>query len=143
MTLSDAFGVAPVVAAEPVRPVRRPDVAQVHARMRARDVSVPRVTARLKTVGADVGSAWWLPASLPTLSAAWADRVPDRSRVPGDNAVLYRGWVGYNHTVGLAAPAVALAVVGVLAPLVWIARHPARLLLTAAIVAAFLLLTLT
>ncbi len=138
MTLSEAFGAAPVAAAEPVRPVRAPDVARVHVRMRARGTSVPRVTGRLKVVGADVASAWWLPASLPTLSRAWAERVPDRTRVPADNGVLYRGWVVYNHTVGLVVPALALLVVGVLTPAVWIARHPARLLLATALVAAFI-----
>ncbi len=136
MTFSDAFAAEEAAAAVPKRRLR-PSNAGVGPRARARGTSVPRVTARLKTIGADVVSAWWLPASLPTLSAAWADRTPDRSRVPGDNTVLYRGWLVYNHTVGLAVPAAALAVVGVLTPLVWVARHPARLLLAAAVVAAF------
>jgi hypothetical protein len=68
--------------------------------------------------------------------------MPDRDRVPGDNSVLYAGWVAYNWTVGLAVPLAALAVVGTLTPLLWIARHPARLLLAAVITTALYALTL-
>jgi hypothetical protein len=85
---------------------------------------------------ADLRSAWWTPSSLPTLARAWADRMPDRDRVPGGNAVLYRGWVVYNHTLALLVPALVLALVGVLTPLVWAARHPARLALTGLIATA-------
>jgi hypothetical protein len=49
--------------------------------------------------------------------------------------VLYGGWVVYNHTVALAVPAVAVALVGALTPLVWVAQHPARLILAALIAA--------
>lgn len=142
MTLSDAFGAAEAVAAEPIRRVREPDVAQAHVRMRAQGTSLHSVTNHLKVIGAGVASAWWLPDTIPTLAEAWGGRVPDRSRVPADNEVLYRAWVVYNHTIGLAVPAVALLLVGVLTPAVWVARHPARLLLAAALGAAFLLLTL-
>ncbi|MGI5247625.1 hypothetical protein [Dactylosporangium sp. CA-139066] len=87
---------------------------------------------------ADLRDAWWTPAALPTFSTAWAERMPDRDRVPGGNTALYAGWIAYNHTVGLAVPLAALAVVGVLTPLLWIARHPARLLLAAVITTALI-----
>jgi hypothetical protein len=90
----------------------------------------------------DLRDAWWTPASLPTFRTAWADRKPDRDRVPGGNSALYHGWVVYNHTVGLAVPAVALLIVGALTPLLWIARHPARLLLAAVITTALIALVL-
>jgi hypothetical protein len=85
---------------------------------------------------ADLRDAWWTPASLPTFRTAWAERIPDRDRVPGGNAALYHGWTVYNHTIGLAAPLAALLIVGTLTPLLWIARHPARLLLAAVITTA-------
>ncbi len=129
MTISDAF--APAAAAVDVR--KSPEAvggkAQAHARMRAQGTSVQRVTNAGKVMWVDLRECWWLPESLPTLGRAWADRFPDRARVPGDSDALYRAWVVYNHTLGLAVPAVALAVVGVLAPLVWVSRHPARLTL--------------
>jgi RES domain-containing protein len=90
----------------------------------------------------DLRNAWFMPASLPTFKTAWVERMPDRDTVPGSNAALYAGWVAYNHTVGLLIPAVALAVVGTLTVLLWIARHPARLALTAVITAALYALTL-
>ncbi len=141
MTFSDAFAAEEVVAAAP-KPRMRGVNAGVGPRARARDTSVHSVTNRLKVVWADLVSAWWLPATIPPLTRAWADRFPDRSRVPADNELLYRGWVVYNHTVGLAVPAVALLVVAVLTPAVWVFRHPARLLLAAAVGAVVLLLTL-
>ncbi|MER7280453.1 hypothetical protein ABT369_39050 [Dactylosporangium sp. NPDC000244] len=89
---------------------------------------------------ADLRDAWWTPASLPTFSTAWAERMPDRDRVPGGNAALYASWVAYNWSVGLAVPLAALAVVGLLTPILWIARHPARLLLAAVITTALVAL---
>jgi hypothetical protein len=103
--------------------------------MHAREYRSLSVVRKVNEYGAimwaDLRSAWWTPASLPTLQRAWAERLPDRERVPGDSAVLYGGWVVYNHTVALVVPAVALVVVGALTPLVWAARHPARLALLA------------
>jgi hypothetical protein len=95
-----------------------------------------------RQAASDLRDAWFMPASLPTFQIAWAERMPDRDRVPGSNAVLYAGWVAWNHTVGLAIPLAVLAIVGVLTPLVWIARHPARFLLTAVIGTALYALTL-
>lgn len=121
-----------------------PDRPRVHARMRARGYrSLPvagKVADWAAVAGADFASAWWTPTSLPTLQTAWAERMPDRGRVPGDNGLLYAGWVVYNHTVALAVPAAVLAVVGVLTPLVWVARHPARLVLAALIAAPLVVL---
>jgi hypothetical protein len=99
-----------------------------------------KISAGLKgwaaSFAADVREAWWAPASLPTVQRAWANRMPDRDRVPGGNALLYGGWVGYNHTLGLAVPALATAVIGLLSMLVWAATHPARLVLTVTILGA-------
>lgn len=138
MTISDAF-VVDVAAAAPSNG-HRVSLAKAGApaRMRARTRSVLRVTSWIKTIWADLRSAWWVPASLPTVRRAWAERMPDRVKVPGDSRLLYGAWVVYGHTVGLAVPAVAVAVVGVLTVAVWIARHPARLILAAAIAAPFL-----
>jgi hypothetical protein len=136
-TLSDAFAAA-VPDGNAAAAIDKP---RVHARMRAREYRSLSVVRKIGEAGqlavADLRAAWWTPTSLPTLARAWADRMPDRERVPCGNAVLYRGWVAYNHTVALAVPAVVLAVVGVLTPAVWAARHPARLVLTAVIVTAF------
>jgi hypothetical protein len=131
VTISDAFAVTTPAAAVPSKPKAAPN-AQAHARMRAR-ASVPSVTGRFNIMWADLRSCWWMPASLPTVAQAWRERVPDLSRVPAENLVLHRAWVIHNHTVGLAVPVVAIGVVGLLTPLVWVARHPARLILTLAL----------
>lgn len=139
-TLSDAFA----AAAAPETEDTAEEDPRVHARMRTREYrSLPvvgKVRDATRTAAADLRSAWWLPASMPTLGHAWADRMPDRDRVPGDNGALYVAWVAYNHTVGLIVPAVALLLVGALTPLVWTSRHPARMLLAAPIVTALIVL---
>jgi hypothetical protein len=137
VTLSEAFGGGS--AAEPRRrnPVGVVEEARPHARMRTRGTSVLRVTAGFKVMWFDLRDCWWTPASWPTLQRAWAERMPDRDAVPGDNTALYRGWVAYNHTVGLLVPLVGLLVVGLVTPALWMARHPARLLLAAAVAAPF------
>lgn len=139
-TLSDVFAAAAPADSHEATP-NRP---RVHARMRTREYRSPRVVSKVadvaRTAGADLVSAWWMPASLPTLQRAWADRMPDRETVPGGNEALYRGWVAYNHTVGLAVPAVAVLVVGLLTPLVWAARHPARLGLAIALITPLIVL---
>lgn len=96
-----------------------------------------RVTSWGATVAADIREAWWTPPSLPTVQQAWTRRMPDRTAVPGGNGLLYGGWVAYNHTIGLAVPAVATALIGALAMFVWAAVHPARFLLAATIIGAF------
>ncbi|GAA0719691.1 hypothetical protein Drose_05995 [Dactylosporangium roseum] len=143
MTISDAFPVAAAAADAAADPAERPEKARVHARMRAREYRSLSVLVNFRRqVWADLRDAWWMPASLPTFQTAWAERMPDRDRVPGGNGVLYAGWVAYNHTVGLLIPAVALAVVGALTPILWAARHPARLALLTVIVTALYALTL-
>jgi hypothetical protein len=138
VTISDAF-VVDVAAAEPSNGHKpTPARAGTHPRMRARIRSVLIVIAWFKTMWVDLRSAWWTPASLPPLRRAWADRKPDRAKVPGDNGVIYGAWLVYSHTIGLAVPALAVAVVGILTPAVWVARHPARLVLAAVIAAPFL-----
>lgn len=92
-------------------------------------------------ITAEARAWWWTPESLPTLSRAWQERMPDRGRVPGGNPVLYGAWVVYNHAA-LIVPAAALAVVGVLTVAVWVARHPARLALAAALATAITFLVL-
>lgn len=131
MTISDAFAAPPAAAADGRKPSAAPSVrARVHARMRTRGPIVHRVTAAVGGVWADLRSCWWAPASLPTVQRAWVERFPDRDRVPGNSDLLYRGWLVYNHTIGLLVPLVTVAAVGVLTPAVWIVRHPARLGLT-------------
>lgn len=139
-TVSDAFG---VVADGDAGPVRAVEGAGVRARVRA---NVPVTLGEHKILApftswarqarTDLREAWWTPASLPTFSTAWAERMPDRERVPGNNSALYTGWLLYNHTVGLAVPLAALLIVGALTPILWLARHPARLLLAAVITTA-------
>lgn len=141
-TVSEALAAADVAAERSGITGKPVDVARAHARMRAREYRSLSVWGKVKSVWDylldDIRSAWWMPASLPTLQRAWAARFPDRERVPGGNALLYGGWVAYNHTLGLALPAVALAAVGGLTALVWAARHPARLLLTGLITTALI-----
>lgn len=134
MTISSAFPADVAAAAGPATPAERTERARPHARMRAlgygsRSVLVNSFVGWGRQAGADLRDAWFMPASLPTFQRAWAERMPDRDTVPGSNGALYAGWVLYNHTVGLAIPTVALALVGAITPLLWIARHPARLAL--------------
>jgi hypothetical protein len=138
VTISDAFA-APTVAAMPDgSPKIAPTAPQVRARMRARGYRSPSVKDKLvglwDTLSADLRSAWWTPTSLPTVARAWSERMPDRAKVPGDSRLFYGVWVLSNHTVGLLVPAAVTGLVGALTPLVWAARHPARLLLAASIV---------
>lgn len=144
MTISEAFGPAVPTATIGGNTKAAPDRARVHARMRAREYRSLPVVGKVAGIfadwavqaWADLRAAWWTPASLPTLARAWSERMPDRERVPGNNGLLFGGWVLYSHTVGLAVPAAVAALVGVLAPVVWAARHPARLALMSLIVCA-------
>lgn len=115
------------------RPLETPEnAAPARVRGRARipvTIRSGKVWSWVALLWADVRSAWWAPESLPTVQRAWADRIPNRERVPGNSNPLYRAWVIYNHTVGLLVPLAATAAVGCLTPAVWVARHPARLLL--------------
>lgn len=133
MTLSDVFAVDSAAATPRKSPAAPAGGAQAHARMRARGPIVHRVTTAAGVVWGDLLDCWWTPASLPTLEQAWADRTPDIARVPGENPALHRAWVAYNHTLGLLVPALAVLLVGALTPLIWISRHPARLLLAIAL----------
>lgn len=147
MTISSAFGGSTAAADVAVAPVAPKERARAHDRMRAREYGSRSVLVNSfagwgRQTWADLRDAWFMPASLPTFQRAWAERMPDRDTVPGSNGALYAGWVAYNHSVGLVIPAVALAVVGLITPLLWIARHPARLLLTAVITTAVYALTL-
>lgn len=141
-TVSDAFAAADVAAEGGTAPQNAFDVARAHTRARARDYRSLSVLSKTRyiasTVWADIRSAWWWPQSLPTFRQAWAERFPDRERVPGGNALLYGGWTAYNHTLGLLLPAVAVVIVGAATGLVWAARHPARLLLTGLITTALI-----
>ncbi len=138
MTLSDAFAVPGVAAAATADRITLEKKARVGPRARAQEPSVHRVTAFRRVVWADLRASWWLPASVPTVKRAWAQRVPDRDRVPGNSDLLFRGWVVWNHTVGLAVPVAATVIAGVLAPLVFIAAHPARAALATLLIAILL-----
>lgn len=147
MTFSDVLAVDVAAADVAAAPAAQSDRARVRARVARARVSPRSVLVNSfagwgRQTWTDLRDAWFMPASLPTFRTAWLERMPDRDRVPGSNAALYAGWVAYNHTVGLVIPAVALAVVGLITPLLWIVRHPARLLLTAVIVTALYALTL-
>ena len=146
MTISDAFAVetgsgsrsgsAPV-AVEEARVGSGP-----RARVAPRSVLVNIFGSWGRQTWSDLRDAWWTPAALPTFQQAWAERMPDRDRVPGNNSALYALWVGYNHSIGLAVPLAAVLLVGALTPLLWIARHPARLALFLIISTALYALTL-
>lgn len=129
MTISDAFPVDSAAAVPAAAPVRLEKEARPHVRMRTRDASVPRVTAAAKVMWADLRESWWLPASVPTFTQAWQERWPDRDRVPGGSEALYVGWAVYNH-FALIPIALFNLLVGVLTPLMFVLRHPARLALT-------------
>lgn len=134
MTLSEAFaapGAAADVAAAPVRLEKK---AQAGPRARAQDASVPRVTAAAKVMWADLRGSWWLPESVPTVVEAWRTRWPDRDTVPGGSEVLYTAWAVYNHLLALPAVAVFNLLVGLLTPVIFAVRHPARLLLALLVV---------
>lgn len=139
MTVSEVFAAADA-AAEIGGGPGSASTGRARVRMRARGYRslpvVDKIRDRVAVGVEDLRSAWWTPAALPTVQQAWAGRIPDRDTVPGGNAVLYAGWVVYNHTLGLAVPAVAVALVGLLTPLVWAARHPARLALALFLYAA-------
>lgn len=147
MTISSAFPGSAAAAGRPAAVAAPTERARAHARMRTREYGSRSVLVNSfagwgRQTLADLRDAWFMPASLPTLKTAWVERMPDRDTVPGSNAALYASWVFYNHTVGFAVPLLALALVGTLTPLLWIARHPARLLLTAVITTALYALTL-
>lgn len=108
----------------------------VHARTRASLAAHGSLDKITGWVASEARTWWWTPESLPTLARVWADRMPDRERVPGNNPGLYWAWVVYNHTVGLLVTAAALTAVGFLTMAVWVVRHPARLLLLAAAIGA-------
>lgn len=111
-------------------------------RARARP-SVPSATISGKvkawsaTMVADLREAWWTPTSLPTWRAAWAERMPDRASVPGDNALLHGGWTVWNHAVRLPVVGLTLGVCALLAMAVFAAGHPARAALLAAVATPF------
>lgn len=135
MTLSEAFvvpGAAAVPAAAPITLEKR---ARVGPRARAQGPILHRVTAAFDRFGGDVAASWWLPSSIPTVKTAWRERIPDRDSVPGNSELLFRGWVVWNHTVGLLVPLLAAAVAGLLAAPVFVVRHPARLALAVVLVA--------
>lgn len=147
MTISSAFGGSVPAAAVPAAPTVRLEKARPHARMRAREYGSRSVLVNTfvgwgRQTWSDLRDAWFMPASLPTFQVAWAERMPDRDTIPGSNAALYAGWVVYNHSIGFAVPLLALAIVGTLTPILWIVRHPARLLLAAIITTALYALTL-
>jgi hypothetical protein len=138
MTLSDVYAVPTAAAVPAAGRITLEKKAGARVRAGARDASVPRVTAFRCAVWADLRAAWWLPSSIPTVRRAWAQRVPDRDRVPGNSDLLYNGWLVWNHTIGLAVPVAATVIAGILAPLVFIAAHPARFALAALLVSTLI-----
>ncbi len=107
------------------------DAAAVQARGRASLATTAgdgKVIRAAKVVWSDVRDSWWLPASVPTVAKAWSERWPDRDRVPGGSEVLYTAWAAYNFAA-LLPVALFNLLVGVLTPLMFVLRHPARLAL--------------
>jgi hypothetical protein len=94
------------------------------------------VTAAAKVMWSDLRESWWLPASVPTVVEVWKTRWPDRDVVPGESEVLYTAWAVYNHTLVLPTVAVFNLLVGVLTPVMFVLRHPARLALALLIAGA-------
>lgn len=137
-TVSEAFATAAAVAEPPATPTTpTPTRPRVPARARDYQSTIRQWAA---TTQADLRSAWWTPASLPTLTHAWNTRHPDPTRVPGGNPLIATAWSAYNHTIGLGIVLVALTVVALITPLVWAARHPARLALTVVVTTALVAL---
>lgn len=126
--VAEAFGPIPAPATPVVEPKR---VGPAVKPARAAAASGPSVWSRLaswavartRTVRADVVGAWAWFCRPPTLAELVAARVPDRDRVPGRNVALWVGWAVYNH---LLAAVFALAY-----PVLFVAAHPARVLLAA------------
>ncbi len=88
MTFSDAFAVGSTAADVAAAPAAPKEKARPHARMRARDTSLRRVTHGFKVMRADLLDSWWTPQSLPTVKRAWGKRIPDREGGPGKNVFL-------------------------------------------------------
>lgn len=135
MTLSDVYAVPGAAAGAAAAPVMLKKKAGAGPRARAQGASVPRVTTAAKVVWADLRESWWLPESIPTVVDMWRDRTPDVDRVPGGSELLHRAWSVYNVAVALPVVALLNLLVGVLTPVVFVLRHPARFLLAALVVA--------
>ena len=143
-TYSDAFPAADIGSGPAVEAERARVDAHARARIPAteRDGKISRLRGFVGTVWSDIRSAWWAPASLPTVRQAWTQRVPDRTRVPGDNGLLYGGWWVYNHFAALPLITVITGVVGALGVAGWVLLNPARIglaIVIAAPIAALIL----
>lgn len=145
MTITDDFLTR--LATDSAPPQTPPESASVAARdpvtKAASGGLLAALTVRLggaaRMLLADVREAWWTPDEIPPpIRQAWVRRMPDRDRVPGRNAVLWGGWVGYNHTIGLAGPVLAVLTVTALSIVSWIIQHPARIALAGLVGFVFL-----
>lgn len=113
-------------------PVKVPAVAR---RFKVRLPAVPAmnvVKPALSAARSDLANAWVWRGSPPTLADLWANRVPDREAVPGQNRALWTAWIVFNH--------LALIWTALLAVPLWVLQHPARTLLAAAVVAPIVLI---
>ncbi len=92
-----------------------------------------KVVRVAKVMWADLCDSWWLPASVPTVVEAWRDCEPDLDRVPGGSELLRTAWMAYNYAA-LVPVALFNLLVGVLTPVLFVLRHPARLALALLVV---------
>jgi hypothetical protein len=125
---------SPEVGVDSDEPVRTRGRATIAVTERNGNRLVAKVRGFFARTGDDLADAWWTPESLPAI---------ERDRVPGGNAVLYGGWVAYQHAVAIPAVAVIHAAVGVLNIALWLVLHPARLLLASIVFAAAVALIYT
>lgn len=143
-TVSDAFAAANPAAAVDGMRKPSPGRAGARARVHTRGYRSPAVVGKVRgwsaTAWVDLRSSWWTPASLPTLSQVWAERNPSLDRVPARHRGLWLAWRAYAHVVPPLVVLMVTGLLGVLTPLVWVARHPARLLLALALAGAALLI---
>lgn len=128
----------PPVAVANVRGAQAGRRTQAHARIADTDgddkvETVASRAGRLAAAGrraaeiirGDIAGSWLWDAAPPTLRDLWITRRPDLSRVPGEHRALHIAWTGYAHVV--------IPVFAVLAAVLWILHHPARLLLAVAL----------
>jgi hypothetical protein len=132
-TYSEVFPAAEPLGMPSGSPEAATDRPRVDAHARARLATTQRdgkILARVRraghTVAADFRTAWWTPASLPTVAHVWHNLTPDIERVPGKSDVLQGFWTAYNIFVALPAVLLATGLIGALSTAAWVLTNPAR-----------------
>jgi hypothetical protein len=120
VTISDVFE-APLALPADSKGERERGRAPARDMVTDGDLAVPSVARRAASaVRDDLHSAWLWDAHGPSLRQLWQTRIPTLEQVPGENPVLHKAWIGYNH--------IALLVIVPALFALWVACHPARLL---------------